>query len=317
MLIRAVRSMLGAFRPSGVDIKKMHKLYCSFEQMNASLSSKQVLCEIWAQRVVSGRRNVQVHIYTPIKQKSRKILLFFHANRWTGERAEAYRFMCANLAVYNFCRVFSVEYSPTPENSFPKGLDDCYAAARELYAHAGRLGVNPADIVLIGDSFGGNLAAAVSLRAQDEGLFAVQKQILLYPVTNSDHTENAPFPSVLENGTDYLLTSAQICEDMERYKRSDQDLHNPYFAPLLAKNLKKQPNTLIITAEYDPLRDEGEAYGQRLEKAGVKVTVFRMPDVLHGFFSLEPLYTHVKVAYALIHEFLYEEGVPAHRRLWA
>lgn len=317
MLIRAIRSILRAFMPSGVDIQKMHKLYCSFEQTDASLSSKQVLCEVWGQRVVSDGRNVQVHVYTPVKQKGRKILLFFHSSRWTEESAEAYRFMCANLAVYNFCRVFSVEYSPTPENPFPKGLDDCYAAARELYAHAEQLGVDPADIALIGDSFGGNLAAAVSLRAQEEGLFSVQKQILLYPVTNNDHTENAPFSSVVENGTDYILTSAQICEDMERYKRSDQDLHNPYFAPLLAKNLKKQPNTLIITAEYDPLRDEGEAYGQRLEKAGTKVTVFRIPDVLHGFFSLEPLYTHVKVAYALIHEFLYEKDEPARRRLWA
>lgn len=236
MLIRAIRSILRAFMPSGVDIQKMHKLYCSFEQTDASLSSKQVLCEVWGQRVVSDGRNVQVHVYTPVKQKGRKILLFFHSSRWTEESAEAYRFMCANLAVYNFCRVFSVEYSPTPENPFPKGLDDCYAAARELYAHAEQLGVDPADIALIGDSFGGNLAAAVSLRAQEEGLFSVQKQILLYPVTNNDHTENAPFSSVVENGTDYILTSAQICEDMERYKRSDQDLHNPYFAPLLAKN---------------------------------------------------------------------------------
>lgn len=87
---------------------------------------------------------------------------------------------------------------PNAGNPFPKGLDDCYAAARELYAHAEQLGVDPADIALIGDSFGGNLAAAVSLRAQEEGLFSVQKQILLYPVTNNDHTENAPFSSVVE-----------------------------------------------------------------------------------------------------------------------
>ncbi|NMR85768.1 alpha/beta hydrolase fold domain-containing protein, partial [Vibrio parahaemolyticus] len=124
---------------------------------------------------------------------------------------------------------------------------------------------------LIGDSAGGNLAACVSLLLRDRGEIVPKKQILIYPATNYDHSENSPFKSVVEFGENYILTSKRIQDYMELYVPNPKDRESPYVAPILAKDLSNQPETLIITAEYDPLRDEGEEYGKRLESFGNKV----------------------------------------------
>jgi acetyl esterase/lipase len=156
----------------------------------------------------------------------------------------------------------------------------------------------------MGDSAGGNLAAAVSLMAADRGEFRVGKQILLYPSTYNDHSEASPFPSIRENGKGYLLTSKKISDFQNLYINNTQDLTSPYFAPLLSDSLEHQPKTLLITAEYDPLRDEGEAYGYKLRRFGNEVFIYRIKDALHGFFSLPLRFAHVKQCYQLINEFL-------------
>lgn len=118
------------------------------------------------------------------------------------------------------------------------------------------------------------------------------------------HDETSPFPSIRENGTDYLLTAKRLCDYMDLYAPEPRSRNSPYFAPLLAKDLTNQPDTLLITAEYDPLRDEGEAYGEALRAAGNYVEVHRMPDALHGFFALPPSYTQVRECYDIINHFL-------------
>jgi acetyl esterase/lipase len=140
--------------------------------------------------------------------------------------------------------------------------------------------------------------------ARDRGEFLPSKQILLYPSTASDHGEHSPYPSIAENGTDYLLTAKRINDYMELYISSKEDLQNPYLAPILSKDLSGQPKTLIITAEYDPLRDEAEAYGRRLYEAGNYVEAYRMKNALHGFISLPKRFVHVKRSYELINRFL-------------
>jgi acetyl esterase/lipase len=161
--------------------------------------------------------------------------------------------------------------------------------------------------VLIGDSAGGNIAAAVSLMARDRGEFSPRRQILIYPATYNDHSASSPYPSVTENGTDYLLTAKRIREYSALYVRKPEDYFNPYFAPLLAEDLSNQPRTLIITCEYDPLRDEGEAYGEKLNQFGNRAPVYRMEDALHGFMLLGLLFTHVRKLYRQISTFLSEE----------
>jgi acetyl esterase/lipase len=182
--------------------------------------------------------------------------------------------------------------------------EDCYAVARKLFLGDSLLNVDPRNITLIGDSAGGNLAAAVSLMARDRGEFLPGRQILIYPATASDHTENSPFESIRTNGFDYLLTSKRVEDMIQLYKGSEADLKNPYFAPLEAADLSRQPRTLVITAEYCPLRDEGEFYGKKLEAAGNQVEVYRMHDAFHAYMMLPPRFVHVKKTYELINSFI-------------
>ena len=132
-------------------------------------------------------------------------------------------------------------------------------------------------------------------------------QILIYPATYNDYTENSPFPSVKENGTDYLLTAGKMQDYIDLYARNKEDKKNPYFAPYIAEDLANQPDTLILTCEFDPLRDEGEAYGKRLKEAGNYVEIHRIKDALHGYFALGIKQLHVQESFTYINEFLKEE----------
>ena len=133
-------------------------------------------------------------------------------------------------------------------------------------------------------------------------------QILIYPATYNDYTENSPFPSVKENGTDYLLTAGKMQDYIDLYARNEEDKKNPYFAPYIAEDLTNQPDTLILTCEFDPLRDEGEAYGKRLKEAGNYVEIHRIKDALHGYFALGIKQLHVQESFTYINEFLKGEA---------
>lgn len=142
--------------------------------------------------------------------------------------------------------------------------------------------------------------------ARDRGEFMPQQQVLIYPAVNNDYSEASPFPSVMENGSDFLLTRQKLCQYLDYYQSSEEDRQNPYFAPILEPDLSKQPRTLILTAEFDPLRDEGEAYGRKLLEAGNEVEIHRIKDALHGFFALGIKYYHVQESYTIINQFLKE-----------
>ena len=234
------------------------------------------------------------------------VLLFLHGGGWITESVDTYDRVCAGLARDTGHAVVSVGYRLAPDFRFPAGLEDCYAVARAIYKNRFLLNVDPSRITLIGDSAGGNLAAALSLMARDRGEFMPQQQILIYPAVNSDYSEASPFPSVQENGTDFLLTRQKLCQYLEYYQGTEADRLNPYFAPILAQDLSRQPRTLILTAQFDPLRDEGEAYGERLREAGNEVEIHRIKDALHGFFALGIKYYHVQESFTLINQFLKE-----------
>ena len=233
-----------------------------------------------------------------------KVMLLIHGGGWVTESVDNYDRICARLANATEHVVVSVDYRLAPENKFPIGLEDCYAAARAVFMKQFILNVNPDDITLIGDSAGGNLAAALSLLARDRGEFLPRRQVLIYPAVNSDYTEDSPFESVRENGTDYLLTAGKMRDYIELYASCEEDKRNPYFAPILAEDLTNQPDTLVITAEYDPLRDEGEAYGEKLKAAGNKVEICRIKDALHGYFALGIKNFHVQESFDRINQFL-------------
>lgn len=267
------------------------------------------------EKIYNGDHEVPVRIYFPSQEAMDKglkeghsfpVLLFIHGGGWVTESVDNYDRVCAQMSQSTAHIVVSVEYRLAPEFRFPTGLMDCYAVARALFTNRFILNTDPDEITIMGDSAGGNLAAALCLLCKEKGEFMPQRQILIYPAVNNDYTENSPYPSVQENGTDYLLTAGKIDNYLNLYQESPKDRENPYFAPILARDLTDLPKTLILTAEFDPLRDEGEDYGRRLMDAGNEVEIHRIMDALHGFFALGIKHLHVQESFDYINAFLKE-----------
>jgi acetyl esterase len=262
------------------------------------------LYKMWDHKITVDGYDLPVRSFVAKRLRTQEIILFFHGGGWVSGNIESYTKTCADLAVQTGRRVLSVDYRLAPEFPFPCAAEDCYQIARELYLHCMPPETATERIILMGDSAGGNLAAVVSLMAADRGEFKVKKQILIYPSTYNDHSKTSPFPSIIENGKRFLLTSKKICDYQDQYIQNKGDLNNPYFAPLLSDHLENQPDTLVITAELDPLRDEGEEYGKKLKRFGNNITIHRMKGALHGFFSLPLPFSQVKKCYQWINEFL-------------
>ena len=274
---KMMRAALKALSYPDLDLTKNYELQrklVNVKKYNPAL----LLYKMWDHTVRFEDHDIPVRIFTPPEEEGRRLLLFFHGGGWVTGNIDSYDGVCADMAHLPRRMVVSVDYRLAPKYKFPAAPEDCYAVAREIYLNDSLLGTRPEEIALIGDSAGGNLAAAVSLMARDRGEFLPAKQILIYPATAADHSETSPFPSVHENGTDYLLTSKRVCDYMDLYRSGDEDLHNPYFAPLQAADFRDQPDTLIITAEYCPLRDEAEEYGHPLER---ELCYLAVHSVLH------------------------------------
>ncbi len=301
---KAMRAALSALSYPEIDIKKVYPLERELKKIASWRIKRPHLYRIWEHEVPCGGHKVPVRIFTPSEDTRRLVLLFFHGGGWVTGDIDSYDAVCADMAALTGRVVVSVDYRLAPEHPFPAGVEDCYAVAREIFLNDRSLGIEPEEVVLIGDSAGGNLAAAVSLMARDRGEFLPARQILIYPAVGNDYSDTSPFPSVRENGSGYLLTTKRIRDYMELYRTSEADLDDPYFAPLTAGGFSRQPDTLIVTAEYCPLRDEAEFYGEQLRAAGNRVEIVRMPDALHGYFSLPASFKLVKQTYEIIDRFL-------------
>ena len=301
---KAMRIALKALSYPDLGLKKTYKL--QRQMTNAAHPYIRQLYTMWDHKVHLGDHDIPVRIFMPPDSDTKKrLLVFFHGGGWVIGNIDSYTNVCSNMAKQTGHIVVSVDYRLAPEYKFPAASEDCYAVTKEIFLESAKLfDIDHKDITLIGDSAGGNLAAVVSLMARDRGEFMPARQILFYPSTGSNHGENSPYPSVRENGTDYLLTTKRINDFIDLYKSSDEDLTNPYLAPILSEDLSNQPRTLIITAQYDPLRDEGELYGRKLYESGNEVEVYRMKDALHGFLSLPKHFIHVKRSYELMNRFL-------------
>ena len=246
-------------------------------------------------KIYNGDHQIPVRIFLPGEKMEDDLpaLLFFHGGGWVTESIDNYERICARLA---------------PEYPFPTGFYDCYMAAKAMFTNRFILNTDPDKITLIGDSAGGNLAAAVSLMARDQGEFLPKRQILIYPAVNNDYSENSPYLSVRRYGTEYLLTAGKMRDYINFYASAEEDKRSKYLAPLMETDYSNQPDTLILTAECDPLRDEGEEYGRRLKVAGNQVEIHRIQDALHGFFALGVKYYHVQESFAIINRFLDSYG---------
>ncbi len=227
--------------------------------------------------------DVPVRIYRPTDDAGpQPVLVWFHGGGWVLGSIEGSDLTCRNLAAQSGVVIVSVGYRLAPEHPYPSGLDDCYAAMVWVTATAGDLGVDPDRVAVGGDSAGGNLAAVVALAARDRGGPAVRFQLLVYPVTDALMSH----PSVRDNGQGYMLTDDSMKWFIELYLGERGDPKDPLVSPVYADDLSGLPPALVITAEYDPLRDEGEAYGTRLQQDRVAAKVSRYDGMIHGFFSM-------------------------------
>ena len=223
---------------------------------------------------------LRLRIYTPQSAGPSPLVVFYHGSGFVLCSLNTHDGMCRNLCGGAECVVVSVDYRLAPEHKFPAGLDDCVAATLWAIAHAAELGADASRTVVAGDSAGGNLAAAAALRLRDEGGPRLCGQLLIYPVTDY-HTPGTP--SYAENGNGYGLTRATMEWFWGHYLAGASDAANPLASPLRAADLRGLPPALVQTAEYDPLRDEGELYAERLRQAGVPTDMSRWPGMNHGF----------------------------------
>jgi acetyl esterase len=178
--------------------------------------------------------------------------------------------------------VVAVDYRLAPEHRYPAAPEDCYAALRWVAANAASLGADARRLAVGGDSAGGNLSAVVSQMARDKGGPAIRFQLLIYPVTDADFTRR----SYVDNAEGYLLTTASMRWFWDHYLPDPGQRAEPYASPLRAADLSGLPPAWVCTAEFDPLRDEGEAYAKRLQQAGVSTTLTRFDGLIHGFISM-------------------------------
>ena len=209
-------------------------------------------------------------------------LVYFHGGGWVIGNIESHNAFCSRLTGISRCRVFSVDYRLAPEFRFPVPLQDCEAAFDWVRSNAEQLGVDPARIAAGGDSAGGNLTAALCISRKAAGKTLPCFQLLIYPCTDFAFTT----PSFDECGSGFFLTRAMMEWFRGHYLPSEDDWKNPLASPLLAEDLSKHPPAVVVTAGFDPLRDEGEAYAGRLEASGVEVTRRSYDAFIHGFANM-------------------------------
>ena len=209
-------------------------------------------------------------------------MAYFHGGGWVQGDLETHHGLCARLAEHAGVLVVAVDYRLAPEHKFPAAVEDCLAAYQWMRARGRDIGADPARVAVAGDSAGGNLSAVVSQRAAGAGIPVPTCQVLIYPAV--DFSLDTESHRDLEDG--HIIPRERIHWYAQQYLRSEADKTDLRASPLRAPSLAGQPPTMIVTAGFDPLRDEGRAYADRLRAAGVDVVYREYPGQIHAFVSL-------------------------------
>jgi acetyl esterase len=221
---------------------------------------------------------ISARLYRP-RSGTLPLLVYFHGGGWVVGSVAVSDPFCRAVANASGCAVVSVEYRLAPEDRYPAAADDAYAATRWSAEHASDLGIDPSRIAVGGSSAGGNLAAVVALMAREQGAPKLAFQLLHVPVTDHDFET----PSYRANGSGFGLTRSGMRWFWDNYVPDPKLRDEPYASPLRAKDLSGLPPAHVVTAEFDPLKDEGKAYASRLRDAGVATTYVEYPGMVHGF----------------------------------
>jgi acetyl esterase len=266
-----------AFHAMPVDVCR-----ATFRQIVTGLPAGTAMIGQVSERKIPGPGGeIPLRIFVPEGKAPFPVLMFFHGGGWVIGDLDTYDATCRALCAGANCIVVAVDYRLAPEHKFPAASDDCLAATRWVGEHAAQIGGDSSRIAVGGDSAGGNLSAVTALRLRDEGGPQLCAQLLLYPVAGHYSRET---PSMIDNAEGYLLTRQDMIWFSDHYLRSKSDIEDTRFNPAKASSLAKLPPALVLTAEFDPLRDEGEAYGAALKKAGVPVEISRYDGAIHAFF---------------------------------
>ncbi|MGY6500476.1 MAG: alpha/beta hydrolase [Acidimicrobiales bacterium] len=223
---------------------------------------------------------IPARAYVPDSDGTPPVVVYYHGGGWVLGGLDSHDGTCRALANASGAVVVSIDYRLAPEHPFPAAVDDAWAALEWVAANAAELGAEPARLAVAGDSAGGNLAAVVALQARDAGSPPLRGQLLVYPATDATMSH----ASIEENAAGYFLTKA----DMEWFYRhyAPERPDDWRLSPLAAPDPARVAPALVFTAEFDPLRDEGEAYARRLADVGVPVDLVRKDGLIHGFFGM-------------------------------
>ena len=243
--------------------------------------------------------DLPIRIYRPIQGAILPALVFFHGGGWVLNNLDSYESPLRSLANKGQFVVIAVNYQKAPEQPFPIPFNDCYSTLLWVAQNSEKLGINPDQIGVGGDSAGGNLASAVAIKARDTGDIKLAYQLLIYPCNDNE----MKYDSAYINGTGFGLSTQSMEWFWEQYLAKKSDAKNPYAVPASAKDFRGLAPAIITTAELDPLLDDGYNYAELLRKAGVPTVYREYEGVIHGYFSLAGITKEAEV----LHKFVTDE----------
>lgn len=281
--VRAMLDQMAAAGGKPTNAMTPEECRAVFDGLFASLPpSRARLADVADREVAGPAGQLKVRVYTPEGRGPFPALVFFHGGGFVLGDLESHDSVCRELSGGAGVVVVATDYRLSPEHRFPAAVDDCVAATRWVAKNAGQINVDARRIAVGGDSAGGNLAAVVSQQLRRDGDVALAAQLLIYPVTRFDGAESK---SLVENASGYLLQRDDMDWFRTHYLGPNADGKDVRISPILADDLRGLPPALVQTCEFDPLRDEGEDYGNALKAAGVPTVVSRHEGSIHAAFS--------------------------------
>jgi acetyl esterase len=241
------------------------------------------LAEVVNRKIQTPAGELPLRIYYPRITGQMPALVYYHGGGWVLGNLDSHDALLRNMALAADCMIVAVDYRLAPEHRFPAAMDDALEAVKWVHANAAALGANPLRIAVGGDSAGGNLATVVALRVRDEGGPPLCAQLLIYPITQ---VRSPASGSMLTNGKGYFLQADDMTWFEDLYLGDFDGAAHPHVSPLAAQNLRNLPRALVITAGFDPLLDQGNAYAARLREAGNECSHSHYESAIHGFFRM-------------------------------